>query len=573
MAVATPQTTTRAEFFRSRRYIIDWWTVISLLVAALLVLLVVSPLTYLIYTSFKVPGNKPGFTLLNYVEALTKPQYLKPMWNTFRLGAMVGVLAVLFGAPLAWAVSRTDMPGRRAARLLGYASFVLPSFLGAVAYVFLMGPNAGFLNKLWVAIFGVEQGPFNAFSLYTLAFVLSLYTFPYVFVLTTNALDAVSSEMEEAAYILGAPWWKTALKITLPLVLPAVLGGAILACLESMALFGPAAILAIPGRTHVMTTQIWVNFGNPPPRVELSAAFAMPLLLATMLMLAMQRRVLGRRGYATLTGKAGSKRIIRLGPWRWALAAWALLVATCSLFLPFGLLAIASISGRWFAPLKVLTLEHYTGVFTTFFTPLKNTVIFGGSAATVGVLMAFVVAYLVNRRPNLWHRFLAYVSTAPAVVPGIIMAIGLFAAYARPPLRLYGTPYILIAAYLARFLPIAFTNADAAIKSVHPELEEAARILGSSRVGTLARITMPLIKGGLTSGWFLTFIPSLRELSATLLLFTASTKVVPVAIYDLYEESRFEALAAMGLVLIALTLLAVVLAQKLVGRDIVATRE
>src|SRR5207245_1228430 len=226
------------------------------------------------------------------------------------------------GAPMAWLTARTDLPGRRLIRGLIMASFVTPPFLGAFAWVMLAGPNAGLLNKLYRALTGAEDPLVNVFSMPGLIFVVAIYTFPYVIIMIANTLELIASDLEDAASILGAGRVRVALTVTLPMVLPAIASGFILAVLQALALFGSPAILALPAGFHTITTQIW-SFFQYPPKVEQAAAFSLPLLLATALLLLVQKRLLGRRGYAAVGGKGSQRRPIPLGRWPTApTAAW-----------------------------------------------------------------------------------------------------------------------------------------------------------------------------------------------------------------------------------------------------------
>ena len=226
------------------------------------------------------------------------------------------------------------MPGRGFARMLVLATFITPPYTGAVAWILLAGPNAGWLNRFFMMVTGAEAGPFNIYSFTGLAVVIALYSFPYIFIFTTAALELVSSEMEDAANILGAGPWRTMRRVTLPLALPAILGGLIICFLEAIALFGSPAMIAIPARFNVVTTQLFQFFGNPV-RVEVAAAYAMPLLGVTVLLILVQRLITRRKGFVALTGKGGERRPIRLGPWRWVMFGYAMFVAALAVFLPY----------------------------------------------------------------------------------------------------------------------------------------------------------------------------------------------------------------------------------------------
>src|SRR5439155_1220532 len=348
------------------------------------------------------------------------------------------------GAPLAWLTARTDVPGRGLIRGLVLASFVTPPFLGAFAWVMLAGPNAGLINTLWRSVTGAGGPLLNIFTMPGLIFIVSIYTFPYVYIMVANTLALIASDLEEAAAILGAGRFAVARTVTLPMVLPALASGFILAVLQALALFGSPAILALPAGFHTVTTQIWSLF-QFPPKVEQAAAFSIPLLLATALLLQVQKRLLGRRGYAAVGGKGGQRRTIPLGPWRWPALAACLLVMVAASFLP----------------------------------------------------------------------------------------------YTRPPFVLYGTLWILFLAYLTKEMPVGYAQADATFRAIPADLEDAGRVLGAGRLRILREITAPLAKSGIIAAWCFIFIGVIRELSASILLFTPNTKVMSVVIFDLKEEGQF----------------------------------
>ena len=252
-----------------------------------LIFLIAMPMVRLVISSFQEPETG-RLTLANYVEAYGRARHLQALWNTFELGAGVAALSCLFGVPLAWAVARTDMPAKGFIRLMVFGAFIIPPYLGAIGWILLAGPNAGWLNKVWIALTGAESGLFNVYSMAGLIVVIAVTSFPYVFVFTTGALELVSSEMEDAANILGAGTLRTTFRVTLPLVLPAIIGGLIISFLEAIALFGAPALIALPARFHVVSTQLW-QFFEYPVRVEQAAAYAMPLLLITIFMFWLQR--------------------------------------------------------------------------------------------------------------------------------------------------------------------------------------------------------------------------------------------------------------------------------------------
>ena len=256
--------------------LIDGWTLAAAGLSLVLAGLVLNPLLRLLVTS--VSGAEGGWTLLNYVSAFSRERYVQAFVNSMELGVAVVAICLLLAVPLAWGVSRTDMPGRKTVRLAVLCTFVMPPYLGAIGWILLAGPNAGWLNQVSRLVVGA--GLFNIYTFSGLAFVIAIYTFQFLFIFVQNALDVVSSEMEDAANILGAGTLRTALRVTLPMVLPAILAGCIITFLEAISLVGTPALIALPARVNVITTQL-MQFFSPPIRVEVAAAYTMPLLLVT----------------------------------------------------------------------------------------------------------------------------------------------------------------------------------------------------------------------------------------------------------------------------------------------------
>src|SRR5688572_24153952 len=505
---------------RGRRFAFDITAPFSVAMVLLLAVLVLLPMFWLTVTSLRMDKTKE-LTLSHYLHFVNDPSFIKPLVTTMWTSAAVGLLCVAFAAPMAWLVARTDLPFKRLLRILILASFVTPPFLGAFAWVLLGGPNAGLINQWYYALFGLK--PFeataliNIFSAWGMVFVMALYTFPYVFTFVANSLDLIPSELEEASAILGAPLLKTAANITLPLVLPALLAGFLVAFLQSMTLFGAPAILALPAGIDTMTTKIWSLF-QFPPQLGLAAAASLPLLVVTVVLLRAQTALMGRRGYSVIGGKGGGQRLIRLGAWKVPALGLFGFVLGCSILLPYGVLLRTAFVKNWSAPVVGnFSVEHWRFVFLEFSQTklaLLNTFILGTSAATVGTILATTIGYLSIRQLVWGHRSLAF---------------------------------------LTKELPVGYQQVASSLKSVHPELEDASRIFGATRLRALFDITAPLIRNGVIATWLFIFIGSIRELSATILLFTAKTKTISVTMFDLRESNDWGPIAVLSITMLVIT--------------------
>ena len=542
------------------------WPTFALL-ALVLSVLVLLPLFWLVYYSFR-SDTGGGATVENFVALVTDPTLVRAYGLAIGMALGVGALACLVATPMAWLVARTDLPGRRYIRMLVTASFVTPPFLGAIAYEIIAAPNSGIVNIIYRKIFGLDPGQYlvNIYTFTGLVFAIACFTFPYVFTLVANALDRVPSDLEDASSILGGKSMTTLRKITIPLVLPAMLAGTLIAILQALTMFGSPAILALPAGFHVITTKIWSLF-QFPPRLGLAAASALPLLIITVILLRAQTSILGRKGYTVLGGKSGTPRITELGPWKWVAIAFVFSILCLTVIFPYAAIVKTAFTGTVGDPVNfdTLTLRHWNFVLFEFSATqlaLRNTFVLGFLTATIVTGIALVVSYLVTRKSVPGSGFLGVLATAPVAIPGIVLGVGLFLSYANPTFQLYGTIWILLIAFMTIELPAGYQQMSSAFSGVHPELEDAGRIMGASRLRTLWDITAPLLRTSVVAAWCFVFVGTIRELSATILLTTANTKLVSVIIYDLNESGDLGAICVLGIILLAASFAVVFVANR-----------
>jgi iron(III) transport system permease protein len=335
------------------------------LIAAVLAFMVLLPLAWLVWISFQ-SDTTDQLTLGNYIDAFQSRTSLIAILNSLLLALGVATGATIAGTIMAWLITRTDMPFRGLVRALILASFVTPSFMGAIAWILLASPNAGWLNQMWVAVSGSDTPLFNIFSLGGAMFVMAIYAISYPFSLVAATLDQAPSEYENAARTLGAGLSRITWSITLPLAAPAIISGFILSFLEAIASFGVAAFILIPARRPVITIELLSLFSEFPPRLGQAAAYGIPLLAVTAVLLTIQRRLLARRSFTLITGKGGLFRRVALGVWRWPAFALAMVPPILSVLLPYAAMLLVSLSVAWgkgpFAPGN-LSFQWYHKVF------------------------------------------------------------------------------------------------------------------------------------------------------------------------------------------------------------------
>lgn len=532
---------------------------------AAVVVLIVLPLCALLLGSVLAEG---GLSVAHFQEAFSSRLYTTPLLNSLILGAWTGLFSILVGVPLAWAVSRTNVPGKALIKATATLSYLSPPFLTAIAFVNLFSPNAGLINIFLRDVVGAPALTFNIFTMGGLVLVTVLHTFPFVYLLTSTALRSVDASFEEAAQILGASKWRTALTITGPLVAPAILSGTLIAFVNAIALFGSQAIIGLPGRIVTLPTRIYALF-DYPPEYGLASALSLIFVAITITALYVQRSFLARRSYVTLAGKGARPQLIDLGPGRWVLFAFCVAVFIVAILLPYGTLIAVSLSKSWGLDFwQNLTLANYRFILFEYDVTqraIKNSLILAVIAATIAVLLGALVGWIDLRTKAPGRRILDYAALIPLGLPGIVMAVALIQFWLAMPIALYGTMTILLLAYVARYMPLGVRSANSALRQIDPSLEESARILGASWGMTMREVTLPLIRPALFAGWLLVFVPAIQELSASILLFSSQSITLAVAVYNLYETGYTEPVAALAMINMAIICTAIWLASKIGG--------
>lgn len=531
--------------------------------AVALAVLVVLPLGSLVWASITEEGR---LTLAHFREALSRRLYVQALRNSLVLGVWTALLSVAVGLPLAWAVGRTDVPGKRFIHATATISYLTPPYLTAIAFVNLFSPNAGLVNRWLRDVLGLPQLAFNIHSMAGLVLVTVLHTFPFVYLLTASALESVDASMEESAQILGAGRWRTAGAVTAPLVAPAVLAGALVAFVNAIALFGSQAIIGLPGRIFTLPTRIYALF-DFPPQYGLASALSLVFVAITIAALYLQRRYLARRSYVTLGGKGYRPRVVPLGAARWPVLAFCVGVFAVSVLAPYLTLLAVSVSKSWGLGFwQNLTLRHYRFILLEYDVTrraIANSLLLAAAAATITVFLGSLIGWIDLRTRLPGRKLLDYASLVPLGLPGIVVAVALIQFWLRVPLPIYGTLLIILLAYTGRYVPLTVRSANAAFRQVDSSLEETARVTGAGWLRTFGTVTLPLARPGLFAGWLLVFVPAIQELSASILLFSSESITLAVAVYNLYETGYLEPVAALAVVTMLIIGAAIGLATRL----------
>jgi iron(III) transport system permease protein len=549
------------EATRPSRAHIDLLLVVHIATILLLCVLILYPAAILINQSVRAEDGSLSLTW--YLQAYTNLRNYQAVLNTLIVAFGATAAAVAIGTFLAWAVVRTDMPGRRVVELASLVPFISTPLIGALAWILLMSPQTGLINQAWRFIYG-SGSLFNIYSIWGIIFVEALYETPLVFLLVAGALRSMDPTLEEASLSSGASVFKTTMRVTLPLVLPSILAGALLVFILASEQFAVPAVLGTPAKIRVLTTSIFEAQSVYPPRDGLAAALSVTLLAIALGGLALHKRLLGARSYTTVAGKAARPRRIALGGLRFVLLAVCILYLVLAVVLPVVTIFLSSIRTIWTADFRweQFTVANYSRVLFAYPAAeraIVNSLILALVGATATILLCAVIAFLSQRTRLPGHRILDTLAMIPMGFPGIVLAVGLLHAWITPPLVLYGTIWILFIAYMTRYLPVGVRSVSASLTQIHPELEESSLASGASWLQTFRYVTLPLLKPGIAAGWALLFVAFTRELSASILLYSPRLEVLSVVIYDLYQEGGFRTLCALATlqVLIAIAVLAI----------------
>jgi iron(III) transport system permease protein len=527
--------------------------------------LVIYPLALVLSYSFRDDAGHASLT--QFGQLVQNPDVGSAAIFSFWFMIEVSLGSLVLGVPLAWATSRTDMPGKLLIRGGAAISFVIPSFINVIAWIFLAAPNSGYLNKMLVAVFGLSSPPFNIFSFGGLVFIETAHLFPLVYFAVGTALANVDASHEQAARVLGAGRLRTAFTVTLPLVLPAIISSVILVMLEALSSFGAPAAIGTMANFTVLSTLIF-QLLTFPPHMSLAAAVSVPVAIFTLILLWVQQRLIQRNDFTSLTGKASAPQLVHLGAMRWPLLILLAVPVACLSILPLAGLVALSLLKNFGAPLIFanLGLSHFYTVFDSSFTVLpavEHSLMLAVAAATICVGIGIIFAWMVERTAFPGRGFLIGVVTVAFGIPSIILGIGVLLGYIGP---LYGTLGIILIAYAARHLPIAFVYVRTLVKQLSPQLEEVARVSGAGWLRTLKDVTFPVLRPGAFVAWLLIFSLCLREQPMSAILTQAGTQVMSTSVLQFLEDGSVEVAAAIAVLIVVVSVACLGVAQLLGGR-------
>jgi iron(III) transport system permease protein len=552
--------------------------IITLVVAIIVAGAVVVPLAVLFVSSFKVLdplGWDTTWGFGNYVEMFTDRVIPKAFLNTLIISSGSTVLATFLGVSLAWINARTNCPGRDYLEPYNLIPFFLSPFVGAIAWHNLGEPQTGLLNNWAREIFGIEGAIINVDNIYGVIWVTGIFFAPLVYLFVVGSLRRMDPSLEDSARTTGAGLIRTTMTITLPLVMPGILSGAIIVFVTSAGEFGVPFKLSAPYGWETLTTQIFTKAVGDDANHYLGAAMSMGLGVITVLLIWIQQRYIAPRSFTTVTGKGFRPNVLDLGWWRWVAFGYNLLFILVAVILPIVCLIIVSLHPVWTGKIVWADLTTINYVKTLFWwrpeaisaatNGIANSLILAFGGASIAMVMALVISYMIHRTKGFGVRMLDFLSVVPIGFPGIVLAMGVLVTYIQTPI--YATLWILMLAYITRFFPYGQRNISSIMLAISEELDQSSRMAGASWFTTLWRITIPLLKPGLFAGWILLFIIFLRELSISIILFTTGTETLSVGVYYLTNFENEPLTAALSMAQTVMLLIAIYAFRRFAGRE------
>ncbi len=553
-----------------KRYFDIKWLFIMAIVLFLLVFQVF-PLVYLVIRTFFSSGR---FSLDGFRRIYSYSLNWVSLKNTLLTSALSMVFGLLIAFPLAWLVGRTNLYGKRFFRTLFVMTYMVPPYVGAMAWLRLLNPSVGTLNVLIQKILGLPSTPFNIYSIGGLVWVLTTFYYPYAFIMLSRTMERMDPTLEEASRISGASPIRTMLTVTLPLMLPSIVSSGILVFVAAASCYGIPSIIGAPGKIYTVTTRIvdYVYVGSQEGLTD-ATALAVFLMGLALVLLYLSGFVIGKRDYVTVSGKSVQPVIVDLGRWRVPVtvlvSVFALIVVVIPFLTVFATSLTLNMGKSVFAPGNLTTKYwHIIMARRSILRSTRNSIVSGVWAAFLGMGVCLIMAYLLKRTNVKGRRIPDFMITVGSGTPSVVIALALIMTMSgRFGINIYNTMMILVVAYMIKYMLMGMRTVSSAFSQISPSLEEAAQASGAGWIRRLRDVVLPLIVPSIVAGWFLIFMPCFYELTMSNLLYSDSTKTLGVELflYQTYHSQQTASALASG-ILILVTVLNVALDRLTKGR-------
>ena len=532
----------------------------------LLFVIVVIPVFMIIYNAFFYDGK---FDLALFESVIVDKENISAMWHTVIIAFAVTVFGTIVGLFYAWLLGRSDIPCKGIMRALFVIPYMFPPFFGAMAWDMLFSARGGYVNEWLMTTFHLAAAPVDVNSIGGIIFVEVSYYFPFVFMQVVSALERMDPTLEESARIAGASQGTVIRRITIPLVTPAISAVALLILISSLAHFGVPSILGFSKNIYTLPTMIYAfisRSGGSFEGIRQGAALSILLVVVVAIALVMQKVILSHGSYDIIKGKSMRPTLIKLRGAKYPLLLLSIFTLVFIVIVPLVMIFLEAMVKAYGLPLIFanFTFDNYKSILTsqTTLDSIRNSMFLSITAGIICMFLGVMIAYVVNKIKPKGKEVLEILSVLPYSIPGTVLAIGVILSWSGTlGINLYNTLWIILVAYMARYLSFSMKSASAALQQVHPSLEEAARACGASHTEALKDITLPLIRPAMVSGFFLIFLPALRELTVSIMLYAPTTRTIGVAIYTLNEDGE----TVMSAALAGIALLIIICGQTLIN--------
>lgn len=559
-----------------RRYL-NSQTIILVSCSLFVLYLTIVPLAMLLFGSVRTaPLGEPGatYTIQNYINAYFDRDFYVLFWNSLKFAIGTCVISFLIGTYLAWITERTNTPLKKVFMVMALIPFIIPGILSTISWILLLSPRIGLINLVVKGALGLESSPFNIYSMGGMIWAEAIHLYPLVFLLMSAAFRNMDTSLEEAALSAGSSMFTTFRRITLPLMRPAMFGVMLIMFIRGIEAFEVPALVGVPARISVFTTKIFLAIHQFPSDFGLAGSYGVTLLAISVVGVLVYQKMTRRvERYATVTGKGYRPRVIDLGAWKYVVCASALFIFFLAVVLPIFILLWSSFIPYYGIPsralLAKLTLDNYKYIldYPLAWTALKNSFYLSVGSATLVMLLTSVIAWITVKSNIRGRGILDNMAFIPIAMPGIVLGVSLIWVYLTLPIPIYGTIWVLLLAYITRFMPYGMRAASASMIQINKELEEASLASGGSWSQTFRKIILPLLMPGFVAGWIYISIIALRELSTSILLYSYDSTVLSIMAFDLWEGGQYTYVCALGVMMVSL-LVAMATVARMVGSKI-----
>jgi iron(III) transport system permease protein len=550
-----------------------------ILIGAILFVLYLAgvPLVMLLYGSIRsAPIGEPGatYTLQNYVKAYFDKEFYFLLLNSIYYGLGTCTLTFVIGTYLAWVSERTNTPLKKLFVVMSLIPFIIPGILSTISWILLLSPKIGLINIAVKEILGLEAAPFNIYTMWGMIWAEAIHLYPLVFLLMSAAFRNMDTSLEEAAMTAGSSTFTTFCRVTLPLMRPAMFSVLLINFIRGIEAFEVPALIGVPAKISVFTTKIFLAIHQFPSDFGLAGAYAVTLLAISTTGVLIYGRITRREErYATVTGKGYRPRVIDLGGWKFLTLGLSFLIFFLAVILPVFVLLWSSFIPYYGVPSRELmakmTWANYQYIlnYPLALTAFKNSFYLSVGSATLVMLLTSIIAWITVKTKLPGRALLDNMTFIPIAMPGIVLGVSLIWVYLTLPIPIYGTIWVLLLAYITKFMPYGIRAASASMIQISKELEEASFTAGGTWFQTFRKIIIPLLMPGFTAGWIYISIIALRELSTSILLYSYNSTVLSIMAFDLWEGGQYTYVCALG-VLMVMMLLAMAFAARKLGAKI-----